>query len=215
MKSRPMDIPEAKQDTIPSSNRKRIGVLACQGAFAEHFTILRRLGASASTVRLPRDLEGLDGLVIPGGESTTISRLMREYDLIEPVIQLSRQGRPIMGTCAGTILLASKVSDSKVTPLALMDIEVKRNAFGRQMDSFEADIEIPVIGEAPFHSVFIRAPSIVRCGEDVQVLARLPDGTGVAVRQANMIALAFHPELTDDTRIHSYFLSMVNGDIRR
>jgi 5'-phosphate synthase pdxT subunit len=191
---------------------KKIGVLALQGAFVEHIALLARLGVEASPVRLPQELEGLDGLIIPGGESTSIGRLMREYDLMAPLGGLAREGFPIMGTCAGMILLAKQVSDINVEPLGVMDIDVRRNTFGRQVDSFETDLKIPAIGEPPFHCVFIRAPFIERVGDGVEVLARLPDGTGVAARQGNMLALAFHPELTNDLRLHAYFLSIVRGD---
>jgi len=194
---------------------KKIGVLALQGAFAEHIALLLRLDAEAFPIRLPRELEGLDGLVIPGGESTTISKLMGEYDFMTPLSRLCNEGFPIMGTCAGMILLSKKMVDLGVEPLGAMDIEVRRNAFGRQVDSFEADLEIPAIGEPRFHGVFIRAPFIQRAGDGVAVLARLPDGSAVAARQGYMLALAFHPELTDDLRLHSYFLSMVNGDANR
>ena len=191
---------------------KKIGVLALQGAFVEHIALLRRLDVEAFPVRLPRELEGLDGLVIPGGESTTIGRLMREYDLMTPLRRLAKEGFPMMGTCAGMILLAKQVSGIDVEPLGAMDIAVRRNAFGRQVDSFETDLEIPVIGEPPFHAVFIRAPFIESTGDGVEVLARLPDGTSVAARQGNMLALAFHPELTDNLRLHEYFLSIVRGE---
>jgi 5'-phosphate synthase pdxT subunit len=194
---------------------KRIGILALQGDFAEHIALLRRLDAEAYPIRLPRELEGLDGLVIPGGESTTISKLMVEYDFMKPLSRLLSEGFPVMGTCAGMILLSRKMVDSGVELLGAMDIEVTRNAFGRQVDSFEADLEIPAIGEPPFHGVFIRAPFIQWAGDGVAVLARLPDGSGVAARQGNMLALAFHPELTDDLRLHSYFLSMVSGDLKQ
>jgi len=194
---------------------KKIGVLALQGAFAEHIALLLRLDAEAFPIRLPRELEGLDGLVIPGGESTTISKLMGEYDFMTPLSRLCNEGFPIMGTCAGMILLSRKIVDLGVEPLGAMDIEVRRNAFGRQVDSFEADLEIPAIGEPRFHGVFIRAPLIQRAGDGVAVLARLPDGSVVAARQGCMLALAFHPELTDDLRLHSYFLSMVNGNVKR
>ncbi len=191
---------------------KKIGVLALQGAFVEHSALLRRLNVEASPVRLPHDLEGLDGLIIPGGESTTISKLMKEYELMAPVRGLAKEGFPIMGTCAGMILLAKRVSGLSLEPVGAMDLEVRRNAFGRQVASFETDLEIPVIGEPLFHAVFIRAPFIERVGDGVTVLAGLPDGTGVAARQGNMVALAFHPELTNDLRLHVYFLSIVDGD---
>lgn len=190
---------------------KKIGVLAQQGAFSEHIALLRRLDAEAFPVRLAKELEGLDGLVIPGGESSTIGKLMKEYDLTEPVRELAKEGFPILGTCAGMILLAKRVSGLNLEPLGAMDIEVRRNAFGRQVDSFETDLEIPVIGGPPFRGVFIRAPFIERAGDGVEVLARLPNGMGVAARQGNMVALAFHPELTNDLRLHAYFLSIVHS----
>lgn len=191
---------------------RRIGVLAQQGAFVEHMAMLCRLGVEAVSVRLPKELDGLDGLIIPGGESTSIGKLMRDCDLMEPVRRLAEQGLPIMGTCAGMILLAKSVSGLNVEPLGVMDINVKRNAFGRQVDSFEIDLEVPLIGDPPFHAVFIRAPYIERAGDGVDILARLPNGIGVAVRQGNMVALAFHPELTDDLRLHKYFCNIVYGE---
>jgi 5'-phosphate synthase pdxT subunit len=195
---------------------KKIGVLALQGAFVEHITLLRNLGVEAFPILLPHELEGLDGLIIPGGESTTISRLMREYDLSAPLSDLCNDSFPIMGTCAGMILLARKAADiNGIQPLEAMDIEVRRNAFGRQVDSFESELKIPVIGEPSFHGVFIRAPYIERAGEGVEMLARLHNGIGVAARQGNMLALAFHPELTDDPRLHSYFLDIVNDGTSR
>lgn len=197
---------------MPRGSLKRIGVLACQGAFAEHLELLRQLDVSAFPVRLPGEIDGLDGLIIPGGESTAMSRLIREYDLLPPLIGLCRNGTPVMGTCAGMILLAKSVSNvNGVTPLGVMDIDVRRNAFGRQVDSFEVDLSIPAVGAPPFHCIFIRAPLIERVGDGVEVLARLPDGAAVAARQGNMVVLAFHPELTGDLRLHSYFLSIVNG----
>ena len=193
---------------------KKIGVLALQGDFAEHMATLRRLDALAFPVRLPRELEGVNGLIIPGGESTTMAKLMTDFGLMAPLRKLCKQGLAVMGTCAGMVLLAKNItdtSDANITPLGVMDIDVKRNAFGRQLDSFETDLEVAAIGEPAFHSVFIRAPFIQRIGNGVTVLARLPDDTCVAARQGNMIALAFHPELTDDARLHSYFLTLVNG----
>ena len=199
---------------LPGGSIKKIGVLALQGDFSEHLDTLRSLGTAASPVRLPHDLEGLDGLIIPGGESTTMTRLMSEYELTKPVIKLCDKGLPVMGTCAGMVLMAKKISDmsnSDVVPLGVMDIEVKRNAFGRQVDSFEVDLEIPAIGESPFHGVFIRAPFIQQVSDGVTVLSQLPDGRCVAARQENMLAMAFHPELTSDSRLHSYFLNLING----
>ncbi len=189
---------------------KKIGVLTQQGAFIEHIAVLRRLEVEAFPVRLAEELEGLDGLIIPGGESSSIGKLMQEYDLAEPVRRLAEQGFPLMGTCAGMILMAKRASG--LEPLGAMDIDVKRNAFGRQVDSFETDLEIPVIGEPPFHAVFIRAPYIEKVGDGMEILARLPNGIGVAARQGNMVALSFHPELTNDLRLHSYFLGIVCGE---
>ncbi|MBI2851517.1 MAG: pyridoxal 5'-phosphate synthase glutaminase subunit PdxT [Chloroflexi bacterium] len=189
----------------------RIGVIAAQGAFVEHINLLRRLEVEAFPVRLPRELEKIDGLIIPGGESTSISQLMAEYCLSERVRALAREGLPVFGTCAGMIMLANDISDGeKVEPLGLMNIKVRRNAFGRQVDSFESDLTIPALGEKPFPGVFIRAPLIeqVKSGE---VLARLGDGTIVAARQGQFLASSFHPELTDDPRFHRFFLDIVEG----
>ncbi len=189
----------------------RIGVLASQGAFAEHIAILRQLEVEAVPVRLPQELVGLDGLIIPGGESTSISKLMLDYYLMDEVRNLAGNGLPTLGTCAGMVLLANQVSDSNVEPLGVMDITVKRNAFGRQKDSFETDLLIPALGEKPFPGVFIRAPVIERVNSGVEILARLTDGTGVAARQGKLLASAFHPELTNDPRFHQYFLDIVGG----
>ena len=191
---------------------KKIGVLAMQGAFVEHMAVLRRLGVEAIPVRLSGEFKGLSALVIPGGESTTIGKLMRDYSLVDELRKLISKGFPIMGTCAGMILLAKQVQGLKQHTLEAMDIEVRRNAFGRQVDSFEMALEIPVLGQPSFPAVFIRAPWVEKVGEGVEVLASLPDGTAVAVRQGNLIATAFHPELTDDLRFHDYFLSIVNGN---
>ena len=151
----------------------KTGVLASQGAFAEHIAVLKKLGVEASPVRLPRQLAGLDGLIIPGGESTTISKLIKDYDLVPGIMQLAEEGKPIFGTCAGMILLAKEIPDSTVKPLGLMDISVRRNAFGRQNESFETDLDIPVLGNEPFHAVFIRAPLIESVNGTTKVLARL------------------------------------------
>ena len=185
----------------------KIGVLAAQGAFIEHEIILARIGAEPVEVRLPQHLEGLDGLIMPGGESTTIGKVAKRWGLLEPIRAFAQSGKPVWGTCAGMILMAKEVVDSVPgqPTLGLMDIVVRRNAFGRQVDSFEADLEVPVLGE-PFHAVFIRAPLIERVEEGVQVLAQLDDGTIVAARQGNLLATAFHPELTDDNRFHCYFM---------
>ncbi len=191
----------------------RIGVLALQGAFIEHEKVLERLGAEPVEVRLPQHLEGLDGLIIPGGESTTIGKVAARWELLEPLAAFARSGRPLWGTCAGMILMAREVTDGTVDQptLGLMDVTVRRNAFGRQVDSFEADLAVPALGARPFHAVFIRAPWIERVGDGVEVLARLEDVTVVAARQGNLLATAFHPELTDDTRFHRYFMKMCAG----
>ena len=189
----------------------KIGVLASQGAFVEHIATLHQLEVDALPVRLPRELIGVDGLVIPGGESTSIGKLMRDYNLTEEIRGLARSGLPIFGTCAGMVLLASRVPDSDVEPLGVMAITVRRNAFGRQKDSFETELSIPVLGEKPFPGIFIRAPLIEQVDSQVEILARLDDGTIVAARQDKMLASAFHPELTSDLRFHRYFLSIVAG----
>ena len=188
----------------------KIGVLALQGAFAEHLGILARLGADPVLVRLPGELDGLDGLIIPGGESTTMSRLMLEYELHQPLKDRADAGFPIMGICAGMILLAKQVSDSSLQSLGLMDMSVRRNAFGSQADSFETDIEMPALGEKPFRGVFIRAPIIEKANSTVKILSQLRDGTAVAARQGKLLAIAFHPELSSDLRLHRYFLEIVS-----
>jgi len=190
---------------------KKIGVLAMQGAFVEHIFALRQLGAEAVPVRRVDELKGICGLVIPGGESTTICKLMREYSLIEEVCKLIAKGLPVLGTCAGMILLAKEILGPNEHSLKVMNIKVRRNAFGRQVDSFEADLDIPALGHPPFRAVFIRAPWIETAGEGVEILASLPDGTPVAAREGNLVATAFHPELTPDLRLHEYFLSVVDS----
>jgi len=186
-----------------------IGVLALQGDFREHREVLERLGVAAPEVRLPKDLEGLVGLIIPGGESTAIVRLMRTSHLLEPLRKLADDGFPIWGTCAGMILLAKRLDASGFPALEAMDIAVRRNAFGRQVDSFEADLHVSALGDPPYRAVFIRAPIIEDVGPAVEVLARLPDGSPVAARQGRLLATAFHPELTSDHRFHRYFLHEV------
>lgn len=189
----------------------RIGILALQGAFIEHARILRRLDVGASLVYLPDQLGNLDGLVIPGRESTTISRLMLEFGFVKPVRDLAGGGLPVLGTCAGMILLAREASDFSLETLGLMDVRVKRNAFGRQVDSFETEIDMPALGGEPFHAVFIRAPTIEQADPGVEILAQLPDGAVVAVRQERLVASAFHPELSSDLRFHRYFLDIVGS----
>lgn len=185
-----------------------IGVLALQGAFIEHERMLQRLGVETRRVTLPRHLAGLDGLVIPGGESTTIGKLMVEWKLLDPLRELGRDGLPMYGSCAGAIVLA-KAAGRDQPLLGLMDVHVARNAFGRQVDSFQAELQIPVLGERPFPGVFIRAPKFADVGPGVEPLCRLADGTIVAAQQGTLLAVSFHAELTDDTRLHRYFLDVV------
>jgi pyridoxal 5'-phosphate synthase pdxT subunit len=193
----------------------KIGVLALQGAFLEHINMLRHLGVNAVEVRLPADLLDLDGLIIPGGESTTIGKLAVNWGLLEPLQEFARAGKAVWGTCAGMIFLAKDIGPTgtggHVVPsrLAIMDITVDRNAFGRQVDSFEADLRLSFADDAPFRAVFIRAPRIETVGQEVEVLARLDDGSMVAARQGHWLVTAFHPELNDDPRFHHYFLTMV------
>jgi len=191
----------------------KIGVLAAQGAFAEHIAALNKLNTEAVPVRLPRELAGVDGLIIPGGESTAISRLMDAYDLMAKIADMAKNGLPVFGTCAGMILLAKEVAGDGARSLGLMDIKVRRNAFGRQVDSFETALTIPALGEIPFPAVFIRAPYIEECKNGAIVLAKLDDGTAVAARQGRLLATAFHPELTEDPRLHKYFLDIVAGKV--
>jgi 5'-phosphate synthase pdxT subunit len=191
----------------------RIGVLALQGDFREHIQVLRRLGAEANEVRLPQHLAGLDGLILPGGESTTVGKLAMEYQLLEPLRELAASGVPLWGTCAGLILLARDVGREQPLVGAL-NVQVNRNAFGRQVDSFEAELKVSVLTEPerPFRAVFIRAPLVTYIGPGVNVLARLDDTNGVvAVQQGHVLGTAFHPELTNDDRFHRYFLALVGG----
>jgi len=186
-----------------------VGVLALQGDFLEHKAMLRSLGAQPVEVRLPGQLDGLDALIIPGGESTTIGKLAVTYGLLEPLREFARR-KPVWGTCAGMIMLARDIGRAQPL-LGLMNITVNRNAFGRQVDSFETDLDVPALGPQPFRALFIRAPLVTAVGEGVEVLARL-DGHGVvAVRQGHWLATAFHPELTGDSRFHRYFLRDVAG----
>ncbi len=193
----------------------KIGVLALQGDFREHVQMLRVLGVDAHEVRKREELEGLDGLIIPGGESTTMGKLAREYELIEPIRSMVERGKPVWGTCAGMIVLAKDVG-MRQPLVGLMDVQVKRNAFGRQVDSFETDLDVPALekpsngsGPHPFHAIFIRAPLIEQVGPGVEVLAKLEDGTVVAARQGNLMVTSFHPELTGDTRFHRYFIEQL------
>ena len=191
----------------------KIGVLALQGAFIEHNKMLARLGVTAVEVRLPQQLAQLDGLIIPGGESTTIGKLASAYGLIEPLREYAA-AKPTWGTCAGMIFLAKNIGRQQQPILGAMDITVDRNAFGRQIDSFETDLTIAEIGDPPFHAVFIRAPVVTSVETPVTVLAQLDDGRIVAVRQGHLLATAFHPELTDDLRLHSYFCGIVNCSLQ-
>lgn len=197
------------------ARRPRIGVLAVQGAVRPHVEAIRAVGADPVEVRLPRDLVDLDALILPGGESTTMRKLIDEYGLREPIASLARSGAPLLGTCAGMILLAERIADGDEPVFPLIDLELRRNGYGRQLDSFEADLDIPLLGPDPLHGIFIRAPFVTGVGTDAEVLARDPDGTPVAVRQGRVIATAFHPELTDDRRIHRLLVQMVERGAER
>ena len=196
-----------------SPKKLRIGVLALQGDFEAHIKMLEELGVEGKAVRLPRHLENLDGIILPGGESTTIGKLMVLYGLDEPLQQKIREGFPIWGTCAGLILLARETDNAlEGQPLlASMHIRVRRNAFGSQRESFETDLTVPAIGEAPFHAFFIRGPAVESVGSEVEVLATLDDGTIVAVREGHLLGTAFHPEIGGDPRFHQYFLRIVQS----
>jgi len=201
--------PAPTAEAAGALRRRRIGILALQGDVREHADALRDVGAEPVEVRLPRDLVGLDGLILPGGESTTMRRLIDLYGLREPIVALAGSGAPIYGTCAGMILLADRIADGDEPVLRLLDITVQRNAYGRQLDSFEADIEMPALGDEPIHGVFIRAPLVSELGPDVEVLANDPNGRPIAVRQGKVLATAFHPELTQDRRVHRLLLELV------
>ncbi len=188
--------------------RPRVGVLALQGDFREHLAVLGSLGAEAVAVRRPEELESIDGLVIPGGESSVIDKLSRLFGVAEPLTAAIASGLPVYGTCAGLIMIADTVLDSIAGQQSFggLDVAVRRNAFGSQLDSFETDIDIPVLGEPPVHAVFIRAPVVESVGPATTVLASLADGRIVAVEQGNLLGTSFHPEMTGDTRFHEYFL---------
>ena len=187
-----------------------VGVLAIQGDFAEHRESLERLGVEVREIRLPEQLDEIDGLIVPGGESTTIVQLIDIYEMREKLRERVLDDRmPTWGTCAGMIVMAGELTDHRPIPLSLMDTVVSRNAFGRQVDSFESDLEVDGMEGPPYRAVFIRAPVFVSVGDAVEVLARLEDGRPVAVRQGHMLATAFHPELTDDSRMHKLFVGMV------
>jgi pyridoxal 5'-phosphate synthase pdxT subunit len=186
----------------------KIGVLALHGAFLEHIDMLRSLGVEAVQVRLPEHLDGVSGLILPGGESTTMRKLSDRWGLRRPVMDLAASGAPFLGTCAGMIVLAKEIAGGDEPVFPVLDVTVERNAFGRQLDSFETDVDVPILGGPPVHAVFIRAPIIGRVGPGVEVLASLPDGRVVAVREGNVVAVAFHPELAGETRFHRLVIDM-------
>jgi 5'-phosphate synthase pdxT subunit len=191
----------------------RIGVLALQGDFREHLAVLRGFGADAVPGRRPAELSAIDGLVIPGGESSVMDKLARAFGLYEPLRNAVAGGLPVYGTCAGLIMLSSRILDGIEGQESLggLDIDVRRNAFGSQTDSFEVDLEVPALGDPPLHAVFIRAPVVERVGTPVTTLAALDDGRVVAVEQGNLLGTSFHPEMTDDHRFHGYFLDKVRS----
>ncbi|HEX6869098.1 MAG TPA: pyridoxal 5'-phosphate synthase glutaminase subunit PdxT [Candidatus Limnocylindrales bacterium] len=180
----------------------RIGVLALQGAFAEHLDTLAAIGVEGVRVREPADLAEVSGLILPGGESTTMRKLIDRWAMREPIMAFAASGAPVFGTCAGMIVLAREIAGGEEPILPLLDVTVERNAFGRQLDSFETDVTVPLVGDRPVHALFIRAPIIERTGPDVDVLARLDDGRVIAVRERNILATSFHPELVGETRFH-------------
>lgn len=184
-----------------------VGVLALQGAFREHLAAMSRLDVASREVRQLKDLDGIDAMIIPGGESTTMGKLLREWNMLDPLRRRIEQGMPVYGSCAGLILLCRSIEGSDQPRLGVLDATVRRNAFGRQVDSFETELDMPEVGAEPVPAVFIRAPVIIRVGEGVKVLAQVKD-QAVAVRQDNVLATSFHPELTSDTRLHRYFLAM-------
>ena len=187
----------------------RVGVLALQGDFREHRIALERCGADVMEVRLPEHMEKVSGLIIPGGESTTIGKLMARWGLDKAIKDFAAQGKPIFGTCAGMIVIAKRIEAGDQERLGLLDVLVRRNAYGRQVDSFEGDIEVPALGPPPVRGVFIRAPYVTSVGDGVEVLGKFDDKI-VLVQQGKILASAFHPELTQDLRLHKYFLSMVS-----
>jgi 5'-phosphate synthase pdxT subunit len=191
-----------------------IGVLALQGDVPEHLAAIERAGGVGVPVKTAETLAAVDALIIPGGESTTVGKLLERFELMEPVRRRALEGMPLFGTCTGLILMARDIAGSDQPRLGLMDVEVERNAFGRQLDSFETDLEIPALGEPPVRAVFIRAPRVTRVGPGVEVLASVPEGA-VLVRQDHLLGAAFHPELTDDTRIHAWVVQRAREYRRR
>ncbi|MBV8531303.1 MAG: pyridoxal 5'-phosphate synthase glutaminase subunit PdxT [Candidatus Eremiobacteraeota bacterium] len=188
---------------------RKVGVLALQGDVGEHIAALERAGSGAIAVKSAADLGRVDALVIPGGESTTVMKLLERFELAVPIVKRARGGMPLWGTCMGMIVAARTVADLDQPTLDLIDIRVRRNAFGRQNESAEVDLNVAALGVAPFPAIFIRAPWIERCGPNVEVLAKR-DGRGVMAREGNVLVTAFHPELTGDSRVHRYFLDMVS-----
>jgi 5'-phosphate synthase pdxT subunit len=188
----------------------KIGVLALQGAFREHLDTLAAVGVEGVRVREPADLADVSGLILPGGESTTMRQLIERWALRQPILDLAASGAPIYGTCAGMIVLAREIAGDEPPILPLLDVTVERNAFGRQLDSFEVELPVDVLGDRPVHAVFIRAPIIERTGPGVDVLARLDDGRVVAVRERNVMATSFHPELAGETRFHRLLAAMAS-----
>ena len=195
---------------IKHENAPVVGVLALQGDFREHIEMLNILGVVSCEIRLPSALCDLDALIIPGGESTTIARLVLQYGFLEPLRDFCASGRPVWGTCAGAILLARDVDELDRPGVQAMDIQIQRNAFGRQLQSFQSQVAIDGISDGEFPAVFIRAPAIIDVDASVEILATLPDGKIVAARQRNLLATVFHPELTTDVRLHNLFLSMID-----
>ena len=187
-----------------------VGVLALQGAFREHVAAVSRLGVAAREVRQLKDMDGIDAMIIPGGESTTMGKLLNEWHMLEPLRERIMQGMPVYGSCAGLILLCRTIENSDQPRLGVLDATVRRNAFGRQVDSFETELSMPEVGPDPVPAVFIRAPVLISVGPEVRVLAEVK-GQAVAVRQNNILATSFHPELTPDTRLHGYFLGMCSN----
>ena len=187
----------------------RVGVLALQGAVREHVEAIRDVGGEPVLVRLPADLENLDALILPGGESTAMRRLIDRYGLRQPILDMAQRGAPMLGTCAGMILLADRLTDGEPPVFRLLDVAVERNAYGRQLDSYETDLDMPELGPEPMHAVFIRAPVVADAGPSVEVLARDEDGRPIAVRQGRVLATAFHPELTADRRLHRLLLELI------
>ena len=204
-----------KQDV---GEKQKIAVIAMQGDYEKHVTVLRRLGADAFPARLPQEVAEADGIILPGGESTTIGKMLTRYGVDQAIIQAAQQGKPVYGTCAGLILLAREVAEGTgerggQPTLGLLDVTVARNAFGRQVDSFEAALDVPELGAEPLRAVFIRAPSVVRTGPSVEALA-MYEGKTVLVQQGNILGSTFHPELTDDDRVHRYFMSLMTKEQR-